>query len=35
MKNLFSDIKMDKEILMFGKIEIEKNTFYCHKTPTF
>ena len=22
---------MGKEILMFGKIEIEKNTFYHHK----
>ena len=26
---------MGKEILTFGDIEIEKNKFYCHKTPTF
>ena len=26
---------MGKEILMFGNIEIEKNKFYHHKTPTF
>ena len=24
---------MSKEILTFGYIEIEKNTFYCHKSP--
>ena len=24
---------MGEEILMFGDIEIEKNKFYCHKTP--
>ena len=26
---------MGKEILTFGDIEIEKNKFYCHKTPVF
>ena len=26
---------MGKEILTFGNIENEKNTFYCHKTPIF
>ena len=26
---------MSKEILTFGNIEIEKNKFYNHKTPTF
>ena len=34
-KNLLSHIKMGKEILMFGDIEIEKNKFYCHKSPIF
>ena len=30
-KNLLSHIKMGKEILMFGDIEIEKkNRFYCN-----
>ena len=24
---------MGKEIITFGDIEIEKNTFYCHKSP--
>ena len=24
---------MSKEVLTFGNIEIEKNKFYCHKTP--
>ena len=24
---------MGKEILMIGDIEIEKNKFYCHKSP--
>ena len=24
---------MDKEILMFSNIEVEKNKFYCHKKP--
>ena len=31
-KNLLSHIKMGKEILTFGGIEIEKNKFYHHKT---
>ena len=31
IKNLFSYIKMVKEILTFGDIEIEKNKFYGHK----
>ena len=32
--NFFSYIKMNKEILTFGNIEIEKkNFFYHHKTP--
>ena len=26
---------MGKEILTFGKTEIEKNKFYCHITPIF
>ena len=26
---------MSKEIFTFSNIEIEKNKFYCHKTPTF
>ena len=26
---------MGKEILTFGNIVIEKNKFYCHKTPIF
>ena len=26
---------MGKEILTFGNTEIEKNKFYCHKTPIF
>ena len=26
---------MGKEILTFGDIEIEKNKFYDHKSPTF
>ena len=33
--NLFSYIKMGKETLTFGNIEIEKNKFYCHKNPNF
>ena len=32
-KNLLSHTKTSKEILMQGNIEIEKNTFYRHKTP--
>ena len=34
-KNLFPYIKMGKEILTFSNIEIEKNSFYLHKTPIF
>ena len=30
-----SHIKMGKEILTFGDIEIEKHKFYCYKSPTF
>ena len=26
---------MGKKILMFCNIEIERNKFYCHKTPIF
>ena len=26
---------MGKDILTFGIIEIEKNKFYCHKSPIF
>ena len=33
-KNLLSRIKMGKEILTFGDIEIEKK-LYHHKTPIF
>ena len=33
IKNLFSYVKMGKDILMFGNIEIEKKKFYCQKTP--
>ena len=32
-KNLSSHIKLGKEMLMFGNIEIEKSKFYCNKTP--
>ena len=28
-------IKMGKEILTFGNIEIEKKNFFCQKTPIF
>ena len=28
-------IKMGKEILTFGDIEIEKYKCYCNETPTF
>ena len=35
MNNLFAYIKMGKEILTFGNIEIENNKFLCHKTPIF
>ena len=34
-KNLLSHMKMSKEILTFGDIEIEKSKFYRHKTPIF
>ena len=34
-KNLISYIKMGKEILTFGDIEIEKNTFYRNQAPIF
>ena len=26
---------MGKEILTFGDTEVERNTFYCHKSPIF
>ena len=26
---------MDKEILTFGDIEIEKKIFFCHESPIF
>ena len=32
---LLSCIKMSKEVLTFGDIEIEKKNFYCRKTPIF
>ena len=35
LKNLFSDIKLGKEILTFDIIEIEKKFFYGNKTPIF
>ena len=35
MKNLFLYLKMSKEIFTFSNIEIEKNKFCHHKTPTF
>ena len=31
-KNSLSHIKLGKEILTFGDIEIEKNEFYRHKS---
>ena len=34
-KNLLPYIKMGREILTFGDIEIEKNKFYHHKTTIF
>ena len=34
-KDLLSHIKMGRDILIFGDIEIEKSKFYCHKTPIF
>ena len=33
LNNIFSYIKMSKELLTCGDIEIEKNKLYCHKTP--
>ena len=33
IKNLFSYVKMGKEILTFGNIEIEKSISYRHKNP--
>ena len=35
MKNLFSYIKMGKEILTFGDIESKKKKNYRHKTPMY
>ena len=35
LNNLFSYIKLGKEILMFDNIEIGKNKFYHYKTPIF
>ena len=26
---------MGKEVLTFGDIDIEKDKFYCHRSPTF
>ena len=34
-KNLLSHIRMGKEILRFGEIEIKRNKFYRNKTSTF
>ena len=34
-KDLVSRIKMGKEILKLGDIDIEKNKFYCQKSPIF
>ena len=33
--NINSHIKLSKEILTFGDIEIEKHKFHCHKSPIF
>ena len=35
INNLFSYMKMGREILTFGNTESEKNKFYHHKTPNF
>ena len=35
IKNLLSSIKIGKEILTFGDIEIKKKIFYHNKTPIF
>ena len=32
-KNLSSNIKMGKEIITFGDIEIKKHKFYRYKNP--
>ena len=34
-KNLLSHIKVLKEFLLFGDIEIEKHKFYCYKYPIY
>ena len=34
-KDLFSNIKLDKEILTLGHIEIEKNKSYRYESPIF
>ena len=34
-ENLFSHIKMGKEIFAFDAIEIEQHKFYCYKMPFF
>ena len=34
-KKLLSHIKVSKEILTFGNIEIEKDNYYRNKTPIF
>ena len=34
-KNLWSHIKMSKEILTFGDIDVEEDKFYWHKRPIF
>ena len=34
-KNLLSHIEMDKGVLTFADIVIEKDTFCCCKSPTF
>ena len=34
-KALFSHIEIGKEILMFADIIIEKDKFYCYKSPIF
>ena len=34
-KGLLSHIKMGKEILSFGEIEMEKHIFYRYKSPIF
>ena len=34
-KSLWSYIKMSKEILTFGDIDVEEDKFYWHKRPIF